>query len=624
MSMSKFQYRVAHVASAHRISRPRLLCTLAVLTCLTACTGDGAATVQASASGTDSQPPSTEVETDETTDSTDSSNQLPTEPTPVPTQPNSPETDPTPIDSPDSAAPTNEMETEENVDAVDGPSSFTPRDVDDISGSQFNVAGFEDTVQTSPDGVELLDNFGRPVTEFGINLLDWQGYLSNPYVRLTVRGPINGTYPLSVSIKASGTSRLMLNKPSELSSTGATKTVELQSLSDEQSFLIAIAPDRGGEFSIEQHELILTTTDAADVVTSQSVPLRVLDQDDAIETTSLPIRIDPSHDNLGGEEIFKRPDVMLASTLAIKDWFYFFDEEPFDEVPAGADWFWLSGDNFTNHEWVYNTEAYRGMWVYLRTISTPYSTGHPSNNGLYHTRNGVEVPGQKHRSLGVFFLSFAGDNLFTSMDDEQWYLSDPRKVTDIYTYMMHEFGHSFAYSMGWSGFSDYFDKGGATAANVIAYQGRPVPVSSGSHIFAGEEYWDRLSGQSSGWVHNFPERRWMLNKLTLLIASNAGWKIDKSLTPFLEPEILTTELPVADSGFNYRFSLSAQGGVPYYDWTVIEGALPDGFSLNRYTGTLKADPSVNTQSGDYTFTVRLRDSDELAEPVERTFSLTVR
>jgi hypothetical protein len=151
-----------------------------------------------------------------------------------------------------------------------------------------------------------------------------------------------------------------------------------------------------------------------------------------------------------------------------------------------------------------------------------------------------------------------------------------------------------------------------------------VPVSSGSHIFAGEEYWDRLSGQSSGWVHNFPERRWMLNKLTLLIASNAGWKIGKSLTPFLEPEILTTERPVADSGFNYRFALSAQGGVPYYDWTVIEGALPGGFSLNRYTGTLKADPSVNTQSGDYTFTVRLRDSDELAEPVERTFSLTVR
>lgn len=34
---------------------------------------------------------------------------------------------------------------------------------------------------------EVVDNFGRTINDYGIDLLDWQGYLANPHVKLTVK-----------------------------------------------------------------------------------------------------------------------------------------------------------------------------------------------------------------------------------------------------------------------------------------------------------------------------------------------------------------------------------------------------------------------------------------------------
>jgi len=146
-----------------------------------------------------------------------------------------------------------------------------------------------------------------------------------------------------------------------------------------------------------------------------------------------------------------------------------------------------------------------------------------------------------------------------------------------------------------------------------------VPLDSSYHIPGTSPYWDRLSGQSGGWNHLFPTRRWMLTKLALLVAENAGWPLNRDLTPFLAPSIVTTSLPNAPTGQAYQQTLAARGGVPFYDWRVTSGALPAGLSLDRFTGTISGTPSA---AGTYSFTVELRDYDSQSAPVTRAFQLT--
>ena len=119
----------------------------------------------------------------------------------------------------------------------------------------------------------------------------------------------------------------------------------------------------------------------------------------------------------------------------------------------------------------------------------------------------------------------------------------------------------------------------------------------------------------------FPTRRWMNTKLSLLVAEKAGWPLRKDLTPFLAPEIVTKELPAPVQGKAYTAKLEAKGGVPFYDWTVTGGQLPAGFKLDRFTGTISGTAESGAANKTYTFTVQLRDYDELSKPVTQSFTL---
>jgi hypothetical protein len=214
----------------------------------------------------------------------------------------------------------------------------------------------------------------------------------------------------------------------------------------------------------------------------------------------------------------------------------------------------------------------------------------------------------------------ANKQLFTSLADEDWYRTEiAGSVLDVHGLVMHEYGHAVAFHSDWAGMRAYV-AGGGNDPDVVAYQGRAVPLDSSYHIPGDQPNWDRLSGQSGGWTHLFPTRRWMLTKLALLVAENAGWKLNRNLTPFLAPAITTTSLPQATPGTAYQHTLAARGGVPFYDWQVTGGSLPAGLSLDRFTGAITGTP---TAAGTATFTVQLRDYDRLSTPVTRTFTLTV-
>ncbi|WP_433003567.1 Ig domain-containing protein [Kribbella sp. CA-294648] len=467
--------------------------------------------------------------------------------------------------------------------------------------------------------VQVIDRFGRVINDYGVKLVDWEGYLANPYIQLTVAPPPDVAYPVTIDLKAEGTSRLMMDLPSELTASGATKRLTFANSSERKTFKLAIHSKRGAGTD-ELHTLRLTTRADNGATHTQSMPIRVQQDQKAALEPSIPIAFDYRHDNITG--YFGNAGVRQASEEAVKDWFRFFDLQPFDTVPAGADPIHLPGNDWQNGVTATNNAAYNGMYVHFRGIQRPYSTGFPSTNGRYHTRNGVRVPGPIHRSIATILeYDEASKTLFTSLADEDWYKTDiGGSVLDVHGLMMHEFGHGVAFSSQWDGMRNYVGNGGANDPEVTNYQGRVVPLDSSYHVPGTEPYWDRLSGQSGGWSHYFPTRRWMLTKLALLIAENAGWTLNRNLTPFLKPEIITTNLPAATPGQAYQQTLKAKGGVPFYDWRVTNGSLPPGLSLDRFTGAISGTPNT---AGSYSFTVELRDYDPQTAPVTRTFQLTV-
>ncbi|WP_339272472.1 LamG-like jellyroll fold domain-containing protein [Paenibacillus sp. FSL W8-0426] len=489
-----------------------------------------------------------------------------------------------------------------------------------VSLFAFPAAAEPAEAESTGEEAKIIDIFGRTLNDYGVELVDWQGYIANPYVKLNVVPPEDAAYPLTIDIKAKGTSRLMMDRPSTLSATGAAKTLTFQNAGESKPFLLEIHPDRiGGNGEIEHYTLELAVTDANGAVRKQTTPIRVWDQDDAREP-SLPLKFDYRYDTI--QPYFSDPAIREASEQAIKDWFYFFDMEPFDTVPANSEVTRLPKDNFDGHDSVTNDEPYNGMWIYLRGLNGPYSTGGASDNGKYHKRNGVTVPDRIHRSLLTILDFYDTATPFTSLDDEQWYLTEMSDTsTDVYGLIMHEFGHALAFSHSWRGMAAYKRSGG-TADNIVAYQGVPVPLDDTYHIPGEPQYWDRISGQNGGRTHLFHNKRWMLTKLTLLIAEQAGWKLNRSLTPFLSPSIKNVPVPNAKTGQQYELKLQAEGGVPFYDWNITGGSLPEGLTLDRFTGTIAGKVSGKAK-GSYTFTVQLRDYDEKSAPVQKEFTLNV-
>jgi len=76
----------------------------------------------------------------------------------------------------------------------------------------------------------------------------------------------------------------------------------------------------------------------------------------------------------------------------------------------------------------------------------------------------------------------------------------------------------------------------------------------------------------------------------------------------LEPaplEILSEDLNEAVFDEEYVDSVSVVGGMPPYAWSIIEGTLPDGLTLDGATGVVAG---TCTSQGAFTFTIEARDS----------------
>jgi len=144
------------------------------------------------------------------------------------------------------------------------------------------------------------------------------------------------------------------------------------------------------------------------------------------------------------------------------------------------------------------------------------------------------------------------------------------------------------------------------------------------HLF--REFWDALFGEgldglgvmnadshadSIGFAGMFAYR-WVIFATTLLgDPSTAMASSEFSVGTFVDPLKAYVNQP-------FEFALNARNGQGGYQWTVVDGELPDGLSLNSDTGLITGTAGL---TGDWAFTVQVTDQSGAA--VEAQYLLSV-
>jgi hypothetical protein len=469
--------------------------------------------------------------------------------------------------------------------------------------------------------ITLKDKFGRSLSGQTIQLVDWEGYMANPAIELTLQAPASANFPLNVTLSANGP-RLYFDLPSTTGSSGPTKTITLSNVNP-VSFYLSIFPDRDG--INENYTLTLNSTYG-----QQTFAISVLDQDSPTPSINFPVVIDYSQDN-PAYNFFADQAKRAIVRQAADDWAFFIQDMNFDQVPANNEWTYIwkdEGSNPPNYP-VLNSSAYTGFLLYAYGIHTDthHSGGAPSWNA-FQTINGNAT--QLRRS-GGFDAEVHGNYNTLGWDltitDDTWYkatnFGDVKN--DLYSIALHELGHVFCFNPGYPVFDNYKQSGSMSDPGVVAYQGSPVPIDASDHLSNGQvndalKVVDRISKKGvfgSEYAAVIPYGRWLITKFNLLCLKAIGYNI-KQTSAFIDPSITTATLPNGKMGQSYAAAVIAQGGIPFYKFEVVSGALPAGLNINSFSGAISGTP---TQSGTASFTVRLTDYDD--KTFSRDLSITV-
>ena len=465
--------------------------------------------------------------------------------------------------------------------------------------------------------IDVQDIFGRSVNQHGVSLVDWDGYLANPLIKLYVFAPSNATLPGSATLTANG-GRLYFDTPSTVGSNGPTKTISIMTANVGVPVLLSIFPDRDG--TNEDYTLTIVFTGGNSAKQTNTLPIHIVDLD-LQRTNDFVVTQNYDRDITGA---FTNATRRWLVKQAAEDWAYFFAGMNLDPVAAGSESTYIWSNDFNGGNYFTCTNKYTGylLYSYGTTNSTHRSGGEASFYGGTQTSGGVPLP--LHRSGGFESEIYGNYNtldwLFLT-NDSNWLITGNLgdETNDFYSIAHHEIGHALIFNEGHPGFNAAKAKGAFSSAAVTNYYGGPVPIDASDHLTGTI---DPESGQGAfGYEYygNIPRKRWIMTKLDLLCAQEVGYVL-RSNSAFLPLAFPSIALPVAAETVPYAFSFVVTGGIPVYDWDVTTGALPPRLGLDPFSGALAGTPTAN---GGFNFTVRVRDYHEGADGLSWAFSLNV-
>jgi hypothetical protein len=216
----------------------------------------------------------------------------------------------------------------------------------------------------STPGLEVVDDRGRAITQQGLVLIDWEGYIANPAVKFYLVPPPDAAFPAKAVLSA-GESRLHFDLPTDIGRDRPRKEVIWQK-HEKLPVYLSIFPDRDGQN--EGHRLRIDFTDTRGSRESLSLPVRVIDQDQA-RADEFSIAVDFSQDPIG---FFKDEEQRATVVRAANDWAYFFADMKLQPVAAGTEKTLICGsDGFKTSTSVANAHEYQGFLLYAYGVRNP-------------------------------------------------------------------------------------------------------------------------------------------------------------------------------------------------------------------------------------------------------------
>jgi putative Ig domain-containing protein len=467
----------------------------------------------------------------------------------------------------------------------------------------------------APTRVE--DVFGRSLDERGVALVDWDGYMANPLIKFYILPPTNAALPGSARLTANG-ARLYFDNPGSVSANGPVKTVSLSSPASRVPIRLSIFPDR--DSVDEEYTLTIVFTGANNAKETNMLPIRVRDLD-VQRTNAFVVTMNFDRDIT---EFFTNSLSRALTMQAAEDWAYFFADMNLDPVPVGSETTYIWSNNFNGGYYFANTNAYRGylLYAYGTTNATHRSGGDGSYSGPVQRSGGV--PLTIKRSGGFEAEIYGNYNTLGWLrltNDNDWLVTGNlgNETNDFYSIAHHEIGHALMFNRAHPGFAAASDRGGFTNAVVTNYYGGPVAIDAFDHMNGAI---DPESGQGAfGYEYygSIPRKRWIITKLDLLCAQAVGY----TLRPNAALALVIFPNNAPPSGLAtvvYAHSFTATGGIPFYHWEIVAGALPPGLVLDSFTGALTGTPATN---GVFAFTIRVRDYRETGGGLTRDFNLNI-
>lgn len=367
----------------------------------------------------------------------------------------------------------------------------------------------------APEGIQVLDRFGRNLMARGLRILDWDGYVANPAVEMIVKLNPRGPGYVNVALQIRN-SLLYFDSPCHISEKGSLKYFSLSSQKSQRSVFVSVFPDRDDRS--ENYELEMYVWESAiaidprapsgipDKARRMTFPIQVTDTDvvssdiappiltpvsswpfagpparkaslrpgfpfaqsefDLPKTSPYTINLDFSQDTTGffsgaSDDARQRREVFRTAAM---DWSHLIAEMGLDRVAANSESTSLINnsrkDNQEKHT-VSNAYSFDGFLLYVKGSPArvdPNSLGGATGE-LTHTKNGRRTKLNLSGEVLVEGVHRAKE-FITDLSEEAWWRIEysASSMIDLYSLALHEIGHALFAGTKYENFENWFSQ----------------------------------------------------------------------------------------------------------------------------------------------------------------------